>query len=129
MSASSFCGAVSSAVASSSPIAASDPAHQFAGKLGLLVDGEPEAQAEFGIVFEQRIRPGRAAAVGILGPGSGGQVAAVDRGAAGGVGHHGTIAEELRNQLQVRRLAASRAGAGELEQRLLHLLLADRCRP
>ena len=98
---------------------------QFAGKLGLLVDGEAEAEAEFGVVFEQRVRPGRAAAFAILRPGSRGQVAAVDRGAAGGVGDQRAISEKLREQLEVGRFAAARAGAGEFEQRLLHLLLAD----
>ena len=99
--------------------------HQLPGEFRLLVDGEPEAQAELGIVFKQRVRPGRSAAFGILGPGRGRQIAAVDRRAAGGVGDHRAVAEELRNQLQIRRFAASRAGAGEFKQRLLHLLLPD----
>ncbi len=61
--------------------------------------------------------------------GRGGQVAAVDRGAAGGVGDQHAVAEQLRHQLDVRRFAAAGAGAGELEQRLqqLHVLhLAQR---
>ena len=49
------------------------------------------------------------------------QVAAVDRRAAGGVGDHRPVAEELGEELQVRRLAAARAGAGVLEQRLEEL--------
>jgi hypothetical protein len=49
------------------------------------------------------------------------QVAAVDRRAAGGVGDQQPIAEQLRQQLEVRRLAAARAGARELEQRLQQL--------
>ena len=49
------------------------------------------------------------------------QVAAVDRGAAGRVGDLQPVAEQLRQQLQVRRLAAARAGAGEGEQRLQEL--------
>ena len=49
------------------------------------------------------------------------QVAAVDRGAAGGVGDQRAVAEQLRHQLDVRRFAAAGAGAGELEQRLQQL--------
>jgi hypothetical protein len=51
-------------------------------------------------------------------PGGGGQVAAVDGGAAGGVGDHGAVAEQLAEQLDVGRFAAAGAGAGELKQRL-----------
>ena len=54
-------------------------------------------------------------------PGRGRQVAAVDRRAAGRVRDHQPVAEELREELQVRRLAAAGAGAGELEQRLEEL--------
>ena len=49
------------------------------------------------------------------------QVAAVDRRAAGGVGDLQAVAEQLRQQLEVGRLAAAGAGAGELEQRLEEL--------
>ena len=41
------------------------------------------------------------------------QVAAVDRRAAGGVGDQQPVAEELGEQLEVRRLAAAGAGAGD----------------
>jgi hypothetical protein len=36
---------------------------QFAGEFAVLVDRQPEAHAELGVVLEERIRPGRAAAV------------------------------------------------------------------
>ena len=98
---------------------------QFAGVFGLLVDGDAESKTEFGVVFKKRIRPGRAAAGSVLGPGSGGQVAAVDGGASGGIGDDGAVAKELRDQLDVGSFAASGAGAGKLEQRFLYLLLAD----
>ena len=49
------------------------------------------------------------------------QVAAVDRRAAGGIGDLQPVAEQLREQLEIRRLAAAGAGAGELEQRLEEL--------
>ena len=59
-------------------------------------------------------------AFAVAGPRGGGQVAAVDRRAPRGVGHHGPVAEQLGEQAQVRRLAAPRAGTGELEQRPQH---------
>ena len=64
-------------------------------------------------------RPGRSLRVG--GPRRGGQVAAVDRRATGGVGHDRPVAEQLAHQFQVRRFAAAGAGARELEQRLREL--------
>ena len=57
----------------------------------------------------------------IAGVRRGGQVAAVDRRAARRIGDIQPVAEELRQQLDVRRLAAARAGAGELKQRLQQL--------
>ena len=63
--------------------------------------------------------------VPVLGVRRGGQVAAVDRRAAGGVGDHRPVAEELAHQLQVGRLAAAGAGAGELEERLEQLRALD----
>ena len=66
--------------------------------------------------WSRRPRPSCVAAVG-----SGGQVAAVDGGAAGGVGDERAVAEQLRHQLDVRGFAAAGAGAGELEQRLQQL--------
>ena len=92
-----------------------------AGQLGVPVGGEPEAEPELGVVLEERVRPGRAAPVGVGRPRRGRQVAAVDRRAAGRVRDHQPVAEQLREELQVRRLAAARAGAGELEQRLQEL--------
>ena len=59
---------------------------QFAGELPLLVERNPEAEAKLRVVFEERIRPGRSAALRVLALGSGRQVAAVDGRAAGGVG-------------------------------------------
>ena len=70
-------------------------------------------------------RPGRGPRA-LMRVGRGGQVAAVDRRAAGGVGDHHAVAEELRQQLDVGRLAAAGAGAGELEQRLQELRALDR---
>ena len=96
--------------------------HQFAARIPFCLSmASAHAQAELGVVFEQRVGPGRAAAVVVDRVGRGGQVAAVNRGAAGGVGDEGAVAEELRQQLDVRRFAAARAGARELEQRLQQL--------
>jgi hypothetical protein len=91
------------------------------GVIALLVEGEADAEAELGVVLEERVGPGRAAASAFVGVGRGGQVAAVDRGAAGGVGDEQPVAEELGEQLEVGRLAAAGAGAGELEERLQEL--------
>ena len=55
-----------------------------------------------------------------------GQVAAVDRRAAGRVGDRQPVAEQLREQLEVRGLAAAGARARELEQRLQELRAAHR---
>ena len=98
---------------------------QFLRELGLLIDGKPEAQTELRIVFEKRVRPGGTAAGCVFRPGRGGQVAAVNRRASGSVGNDGPVAEQLRHQLEIWSFAATRAGAGELEQRFLNLLLAD----
>src|SRR5690606_31723107 len=73
----------------------------------------------------QRVGPGRAATFGVVRPGRGRQVAAVDGRAAGRIGHNAAVAKQLRHELDVRRLTAARAGARELKQRLLNLLLAD----
>ncbi len=98
---------------------------QRQGKLEMLVGCEPEAETELGIVLEQRIRPGGPSAFGILRPRRDGQVAAIDGGAAGGVGDLQPVAEQLAQQLEIRRLAAAAAGTRELEQRLEELHAAD----
>ena len=53
-----------------------------------------------------------------------GRIAAVDGGASGRVGDDQPIAEELGEQFDVRRFAATGACSGELKQRLLHLHFA-----
>jgi hypothetical protein len=55
------------------------------GILDLLVDRQAVAEAEFGVVFKQRVRPGGPLAVGVLAVRRARQVAAVDRRAARGV--------------------------------------------
>ena len=85
---------------------------------GLLVHREPHAQPEFGIVFEQGIRPRRAAAFPIHRVRRGRQVAAVDRRASGGIGDQQTVAKKLREEFDVGRFAAAGASAGKFEERL-----------
>ena len=85
------------------------------------VGRQPEAQAELGVVLEQRVRPGRAAPLVVLRPWGDRRVAAIDRRAAGGVGHLHAVAKELAEQAQVRRFATACAGAGKLEQGLQEL--------
>ena len=94
--------------------------------LRLLVDRQAEAHAELGTVFEQRVRPRRALALGRLRVRRARQVAAVNRRAARGVADQHAIAEQLRDELHVRRLAAAGAGPGELEQRQQELRTLDR---
>ena len=96
-------------------------ARERMSELGLLVDRQPITEPEFRIVFEQRVRPCRPAAVGIFCPRRGRQIAAVDRGASGRIGDLQPVAEELRQHFEVRCLAATRAGAAEFKQRLKEL--------
>ncbi len=95
--------------------------HEGLRQLPLLVDCQPETEAEFGVVLEERVRPCRAAPLAVRAIGRGGQVASVDGGTTRGVGDQRAIAEQLRQQLHVRRLAAAGARAGELEQGLEEL--------
>jgi hypothetical protein len=57
---------VISASARSVPILSASSATILARLLGLLVDGEPQSQAELGVVLEQRVVPGRAAPFGLV---------------------------------------------------------------
>ncbi len=99
----------------------SQPLDQQLGKFLLLVERDSHAEAELRVVLEERVGPRRSAAFRVLGVRRGGQVAAVDRRAARGVGDIQPVAEQLGQQLDVSRFAAARAGAGELKQRLQQL--------
>ncbi len=101
--------------------AARGAATSAARRRDVRVERQPEAEPELRVVLEQRVRPRRSAAVAVGRVRRRRQVAAVDRRAAGGVGDEQPVAEELRQQLQVRRLAAARARARVLEQRLEEL--------
>ena len=103
------------------PDCRSKPRDQRLGEGLLLIERGAHAEAELGVVFEERVGPRRPAALRVLAVGRGGQVAAVDRRAAGGIGDVEPIAEELGEQLDVGRFAAARAGARELKERLQQL--------
>ena len=51
---------------------------QQLSKFLLLVEAGSHAEAELGIVFKEGVGPGRSAALGVLGVGRSGQIAAVD---------------------------------------------------
>ena len=95
--------------------------HQRARRARMAVHAEAHAEAEFRVVLEQRVRPRRPAPVAVRRERRGRQVAAVNRRAARGVRHEGAVAEELREQLDVRRFAAPGARPRVLEQRLEEL--------
>ncbi len=99
---------------------------QVFGHRHLLIGRDPHPQTELGIVLEQGVGPGRSPALLVHRPGGGRQVAAVDGGAAGGVGHQQARAEQLGQQAYIRGLATTGTGAGELEQRLQVLGTAHR---
>ena len=80
---------------------------QVFGVFGELVDGQAHAQAEFGVVLEEGIGPDRTAALGVGAVGGGGQIAAKDRRAAGGVGDQQAVADQLRQQFEIRALRRS----------------------
>ena len=60
-----------------------------------------------------------------MGPRGGGQVAAVNGGAARSIGDHQAVAEELGEHFYIRGFTAAGTGAGEFEQRAQHLHGAD----
>src|ERR1035438_3494466 len=74
------------------------------------VQREAEPETELRVVLEERIRPRRAAAVRVRPVGGRQEVAAVDRGAPGGVRDERAVAEELREALDVWRSEESRVG-------------------
>ena len=98
---------------------------QLAGIFVLFVNRQPHAEAKLGVVFEQRVRPGRAASLGIDCPRCGGQVSAVDRGAAGRIGDHRAVAEQLRDKLDIRGFTAAGTGTTELKERAQQLRILD----
>ena len=83
-----------------------------------------EAVGELGVVLEQGVLPGGAAALAVLAVGQDGRAAGDGGGAACGVARVHPVAHQLAEQLDVGGLGAAGAGGGELEVRLgeLHVL-------
>src|SRR5207245_8939322 len=102
--------------------------HQLARELALLINREPEPQPKLGVVFKQGVRPRRPATLGILRPRRRGQVAAINGRASGRIRDERTVSKKLREQFQIRRLAAARASSREVKQGFLYLLLPHRSR-
>ena len=93
----------------------------LAGEGALLLDGKRHAEGEFGVVLEERVGPGGAEAALVHRVGDAWHGRAPGLRAARGVGPVDAVAEELREQLGVRRLAAARARRRELDERLAEL--------
>src|SRR5581483_2536858 len=71
------------------------------------------------------IGPCRPAACRVFRPGRGREIAAVNRRTPGGIRDHEPVAEQLCEQLHVRRLTTTSASARKFEQRFERLNLAD----
>ena len=83
----------------------------------VLADGRSHTETELSVVFEQGVRPGRTSALLVGGIRHGRCGSAPDGGAARRVRDHHAVTEQLRNDLDVRGLAAACACAGEFEVR------------
>ncbi len=70
------------------------PADVELEQVAVAVDGQAHAEAELGVVLEEGVRPSRALAVLASAIGDGREGAAVDGGAAGGVGDDHALAVE-----------------------------------
>src|SRR6185437_2909395 len=81
------------------------------------IQRETKPKSKLRVVFEQRVGPGRTAAFAVRGVGSGGKIAAVDRGTAGGVSSQQPVAKQLCQELQIRSLAATGTRARVFKQR------------
>ena len=83
-----------------------------------LLVSELHAETELAEVLEQRVVEAGTLSLLVLGVGRRGDGSRVDRRAACSVGNHLAVAEELADELHVRRLTATRASTRELEERL-----------
>src|SRR5690606_30536946 len=99
--------------------------HHFRQLASAGSQGQIHAVTELGVVLKQGVGPAWPLPILVEGVGAGGCAAAVDGGAACGVGNNHSVAEQLGGQLNVGRFAAACAGAGELEQRLPELASLD----
>ena len=94
-----------------------------------MIESEPHAQAEFRVIFKERITPRRPTPVIVSGVRSRRQIATVDARTTGRIRDDRSIAKQLGQQFDVRGFPTTLAGAGELEQRLqqLHVLHGVEC--
>src|SRR6266568_2138278 len=91
----------------------------------LLVHGQPHAQTEFGVIFEQGIRPRRTSPMMVDGIRGRGQIAAVNGRATRRISDEQAVSKQLCQQFDVRCFAATRAGSREFEKRLEQLHILD----
>src|SRR4029453_18179453 len=103
------------------PERSAEAEQQVARVGGLRIESHAHAEAELGVVLEERIRPRWTSTVTVERPGCRRLASAVDRRASGRVRHEGPVTEELAQELEIGRLAAAGAGARELEERLEEL--------
>ena len=75
--------------------------------LALLDHAHGDAQAKLCVVLKQRVGPCRPKALGVGGVGVGGVGASPNGGAASGIGDDQALAEQLRQQLDIGRLATA----------------------
>ena len=87
----------------------------------LFISRHPHPETKFGIVLEKRIGPCRPDTLCVLGPGGRRQISAVDRRTAGRVGDEQAVAEQLRQDLDIRRFAATGTCSRKLEIRIEEL--------
>ena len=90
-----------------------------------LLLAEIHAEAVLRVILEQGVGPGGTLAFLVDGVRAGGSRAAPDGRAAGRVGDHHVIAEQLRDQAGIARLGAAGAGTGELKHGLPELAALD----
>ena len=106
-----------------------DLAHQLlhlgAECCALLLNREADAHAELGVVLKQGAAQRGAEALLVGAVGEAGEAGSPDLRAAGCGGNVHMVAEQLGNELGVRRLAAACAGAVELQQGLVELAALD----
>ena len=77
-----------------------EPCEKLRGELSLFVERDAEAETELGVVFEERVAPGRAATLGVLRPRSRRQVSAVNRGTPGRVGDDEPVAKSCESSFK-----------------------------
>ena len=101
--------------------------HSSSERLTYRLRAEQHTETVLRVVLEQGIRPCRTAALLVLRVRDGRRTGTPNGGAARCIGDHHAVAEELRDELGIRCLAAACTRARELEERLLELRADQRC--